>query len=189
MQNRDKLRRIVFIGVMSAIIWPFTSIRIGPYIHFGNIMCALGGLLFGPMAGGVASGLGSMLYDLVSGNPGGLLGPFGAPVTFITKFAIGWVAGRIAWQKPHWGGSHTRNVVAAFCGNFGYIMLYMVRKLVEQRFIAGLPWEGVFAAMGTSLVSSLINMGLTIVIAPALAAAVRPALVRARALRDPYATK
>ena len=34
--------------------------------HLGNIMCALSGLLLGPWLGGLASGLGSAIYDLTN---------------------------------------------------------------------------------------------------------------------------
>ena len=34
--------------------------------HLGNIMCALSGLLLGPWLGGLASGLGSAIYDMTN---------------------------------------------------------------------------------------------------------------------------
>ncbi|NMA06377.1 MAG: ECF transporter S component, partial [Ruminococcaceae bacterium] len=33
-------------------------------LHLGNVMCLLSGLLFGPVRGGLAGGIGSMMYDL-----------------------------------------------------------------------------------------------------------------------------
>ena len=59
------IRTLVLIGVLSAMVFVLSMVswQIGEVsrIHFGNIMCLLAGVLFGPLVGGVAAGLGSML--------------------------------------------------------------------------------------------------------------------------------
>ena len=84
-------RTIAVIGVLAAMVFALTYVGIdipSPLgkckIHFGNIMCILSGLLFGPVTGGLAAGIGSALFDLTD--------PSWAPefwITFINKFAMG----------------------------------------------------------------------------------------------------
>ena len=63
--------RIVFIAVMAAIVCVVTFFRfplLGSKVHLANAMCLLSGLLFGPVGGGLAAGLGSGLYDVLFGG-------------------------------------------------------------------------------------------------------------------------
>ena len=67
--NRFPTSRIVLIGVMAAMIVVVTFFRfplLGSKIHFANAMCLLAGLLLGPVGGGLAAGIGSFLYDVLS---------------------------------------------------------------------------------------------------------------------------
>ena len=66
----NKTFRIVFIGVMTAIVFVITYLRIpffGSKLSLGNVFCLLSGLMFGPIAGGLPAGLGSFIYDMVGG--------------------------------------------------------------------------------------------------------------------------
>ena len=61
--------QIVFVAVMAALVCVVTFFRfplLGSKVHFANAMCLLSGMLFGPMLGGLAAGLGSMLYTILS---------------------------------------------------------------------------------------------------------------------------
>ena len=54
-------RFIVQTGVMAAVVCVVTFFRfpiLGSKVHFANAMCLLAGLLFGPLSGGLAAGLG-----------------------------------------------------------------------------------------------------------------------------------
>ena len=72
--KKNKVKELAFIGVMAALVFVttnFLSIKIPvgagmTQIHMGNVMCILSGLLFGPVAGGLASA-GACLYYL-AGN-------------------------------------------------------------------------------------------------------------------------
>ena len=95
-------KKIVWIGLMAALVFIGTFLRIkipiggdSTMLHLGNVFCALSGLLFGPLTGGLASGFGSMLFDFT--NPLYIAESW---ITFITKFFIGFLAGLIA----HRGG-------------------------------------------------------------------------------------
>ena len=91
------ITRIVFAGVMAAIICVITTFRIPlgqSKVHFANSMCLLSGLLLGPVWGGTAAGLGSAIYDVLLGG----YSFFDALITFVSKFAMAWVTG-ILYQK------------------------------------------------------------------------------------------
>ena len=90
-KNDNQLTRIVFGAVMAAIICVITLFRIPlgqSKVHFANAMCLLAGLLLGPVTGGLSAGLGSALYDVLFGG----YGPLDAVITFVSKFAMAWVA-------------------------------------------------------------------------------------------------
>ena len=81
------ITRIVFAGVMAAIICVITTFRIPlgqSKVHFANSMCLLSGLLLGPVWGGTAAGLGSAIYDVLLGG----YSFFDALITFVSKFAM-----------------------------------------------------------------------------------------------------
>ena len=85
-------RKIVFAALMAALTVAGSALRVTlpldiagtTSFHLGNIMCALSGILLGPWLGGLASGLGSAIYDIM--NP---LYISECWITFLTKFFIG----------------------------------------------------------------------------------------------------
>ena len=70
--NQNKvipIARVVSLAMMAAIVYVLTLLRFplgGSKVHLANAACLLSGLLFGPVGGGVAAGLGSGLYDLLN---------------------------------------------------------------------------------------------------------------------------
>ena len=93
--NQKKVNKLTMLGMMTALVFVSNYLRVTMPIAIGgrtsftlaNIMCCLSGLLLGPV-GGVASGVGSALYDLTN--------PAYAPecwITLITKGVMGLVAG------------------------------------------------------------------------------------------------
>ena len=107
--NQKSINKLTALGMMCALVFVSNYLRITMPIAIGgrtsftlaNIMCCLSGLLLGPV-GGVASALGSALYDLT--NPA-----YAAEcwITFITKGIMGMVAGFAmkdrATPKPLYG--------------------------------------------------------------------------------------
>ena len=89
-KSKFSVRQLAIIGLLSALVFVFSWIQIPlgevARIHLGNVFCVLSGLLFGPLAGGLASGFGSMLFDFT--NP---LYISESWITFITKFFIGFL--------------------------------------------------------------------------------------------------
>ena len=166
---------LAFIGVMAAIIYVVTLFRfpfLGSKVHFANAMCLLGGMFFGPLYGGLAAGIGSFLYDLTLYNEGivNLL------ITFVSKFAMAWVCGRIVWHKGERDEDLIRSVIAAVAGALTYVFLYALKTYIFQAYVYGFPMETVWATVTSKVIPSLINALAAVIAAPILFKAMMPAL-------------
>ena len=183
MEKKQKIstRKIVFVALMAALTVAGSALRVTLPIdiagttsfHLGNIMCALSGLLLGPWLGGLASGLGSAIYDMT--NP---LYISECWITFLTKGAYGLAVGLVVWKaKDKWG--YGRAAVATVAGALTYAVLY----LAKSYFYNGLLLKGLTpAAALTTIIAKLpattFNTVVAIVFAPILAVAIRKALER-----------
>ena len=71
----EKTRKLVYAALFAALTCVMTMIvkipvpATGGYVNLGDCVVLLAGWVLGPMYGGAAAGLGSMLADLVSGYP------------------------------------------------------------------------------------------------------------------------
>lgn len=170
---------VVFSGLMAALVFVGSAIRITLPVnvgttsfHLGNIMCALSGIVLGPVGGGLASGIGSMLYDLT--NP---LYVAESWITFLTKGSYGLVVGLLAWSGRGEGLSYRRNMVATVAGALTYAVLYLFKGFVWDGILQGGLAAGPAAgALLLKLPATAFNAIVAIVCAPALAAALQPAL-------------
>lgn len=119
--KRSPVVTIVISAVMAALVTVATYIlqipvpATGGYINVGDAMIFTSSLTFGPIVGGVAGGLGSMLSDMLGGYY-----QF-APITLIVKGLEGLVAGLIVN-----GHSTKRDLLAVLIGGsimvFGYFL-------------------------------------------------------------------
>ena len=134
---------LAVLGMMTALVFVSNYLRIIPPIAIGgktsftlaNIMCCLSGLLLGP-AGGLASGLGSALYDLT--NP-----LFAAEcwITFLTKGIMGLAAGWVLRSAAHREAPrYPRCLAGAVCGCIAYYVLYFFKCFAyDGLLVEGLP--------------------------------------------------
>ena len=175
------ITRIVFTGVMAAIICVITTFRIPlgqSKVHFANSMCLLAGLLLGPVWGGTAAGLGSAIYDVVLGG----YGFFDALITFVSKFAMAWVTGILykAWVlkkgEKNWKEELLPLVISCVLGALTYVALYMLKTWLFKTYVEPVPAETLPTVMVGKLIPSLINAAFAVVTAPIFFHAVRPAL-------------
>ena len=177
------ITRIVFAGVMAAIICVITIFRIPlgqSQVHFANSMCLLSGLLLGPAWGGAAAGLGSALYDVMLGG----YSFFDALITFVSKFAMAWVTGMLfkTWiirkerQDRPWKENLLPLVTACVLGALTYVVLYMLKTWLFKLYVEPVPVDTIPGIMVAKLIPSLINAGFAVVTAPIFYHAVRPAL-------------
>lgn len=172
------LYKIVFIGIMSALVYVLTLLRfpfLGSQIHLGNSMCLLAGLLFGPVSGGLASGIGSIITDILTGyDIDEIL------ITFASKFVMGFLAGLIGHTiRKHAkskGMTITWLVVGSIVGSVSYVFLYMLKHFIKQLFIYANSMEGTLSVLATKFPASAINAVFAIVVAPILFLAIYPAI-------------
>lgn len=178
-EDRFSVRQLAAVGLLSALVFVFSWVQIPigdvARIHLGNVFCALSGLLFGPLVGGLASGFGSMLFDFT--NPAYIAESW---ITFLTKFFIGFLAGLIACR----GKGHTlrRDLVGAAVGSVAYVVLYLFKSFVIMYLVEGQAWQAVQVQLVTKGVTSLINGVLAVAASVVLVRAIRPSLERAGVL-------
>lgn len=168
---------IVAIGLMAAFVFVatrFFSIKIptptgSTMIKLGNGICVLCGLLLGGWRGGLAAAIGTALFDLTD--------PEYAPeawITFIRYFIMAGLAGTIS----HWGNARGRkvgrNVAASIVGAYSYSAMYLGTKILGSMAL-GSAFVPAVIANSTSVISSLTNATVGVVVAIVLA----PALQRA----------
>lgn len=166
-EKRISIYRIASIGVLSAMVFAanFFSIPIGDIsrIHFGNVFCVLSGLLLGPVSGGLCAGFGGFFYDLF--NP---LYAAEAPITFLLKFILGFVAGAVAHPKSGVTASPLRNGIAAVCGSLSYVAAYLLKNFIYEFYLLRNPVETVVTKLSIKAVSSITNGLIAVVVALAL---------------------
>lgn len=180
MKERFTTRKLVLLGMMAALVFASNYARITMPIAIGgktsftlaNIVCCLSGLILGPV-GGLASGLGSALYDLT--NP-----LFAAEcwITFLTKGAMGLVAG-LAVKGSLIRGTLTygRSLLGAAVGCAAYYVLYFTKCfLYDGILVEGLQPMVALGILPLKLPASIFNAAVALVAAPPLALAIRRAL-------------
>lgn len=115
-----ELKKIVMAALFAAFACVATmSIRIptpgtGGYIHPGDAVVILAGVILGPGWGLLAAGIGSALADLIGGYF------FYVPITFVIKGAVAFTAG-VIYHKA--GKTPKSRVAAVILGGAGDILL------------------------------------------------------------------
>ncbi|QSX06753.1 ECF transporter S component [Sedimentibacter sp. zth1] len=180
-KKRFTTRRLAVIGLMSAMVFIATNFRIDiptplgkTMLHLGNVMCLLSGLLFGGLTGGLASGFGSAMFDLFDPQYVST-----AWITFIMKFAMGFIAGSIAHRNNKNGENKKYNIIAAIVGAISYVILYISKTIVMSYFLVSTKPEGIIAATITKATASTVNAIMAVIFSLILTFALRPALKKA----------
>ena len=169
------VQRITLIGILSAMVFALTKFASIPIpsplgktaIQLGNTMCILSALLFGPITGSLAAGIGS------------------APefwITFINKFAMAMVAG-LLMHVVRFGRERIRIWLAGAAGAMTYVVLYVAKNIISGHFVKGLTWDVALTyTLGMKLPISLANGIIATICAALLYLAMSPALRRAHLL-------
>ena len=100
--NSNRTKKIVFSALMASLTAAATMIIHIPspfsgYIHLGDGLVLLSGMLLGPLAGAAAGGIGSMMADLLSGYA------FYAPATLIIKGLAAFSGGYFIFELAVYG--------------------------------------------------------------------------------------
>lgn len=125
---------IAAIAIMSALTLVCTSFSVsfaptGGYFNLGDVIVVTSALLFGPIVGGIAGGLGSGLADMYLGY--GVFAPFTLVIKGVEGFVVGYIAGR---SKDV---SRNRIIVAWLIGGVIIIIGYWIAEVV----FLGIPPE------------------------------------------------
>ena len=175
--------RLAVLAMMTALVFVSNYLRVTIPINIGgntsftlaNIMCCLSGLLLGPI-GGLASGLGSMLFDFT--DPRFVSECW---ITFCTKGAMGLGAGLVMLpaQKREEAG-YPRCLTGAILGCVIYYILYFTKSYYYNGLLVeGLQPQVALATLGLKVPASLFNGIIAIVVAPILCMVIRNALKKA----------
>ena len=160
------VHNIALIGILAAMIFVLTKFVSIPIpsplgktaLSVGNAMCILSALLFGPLTGGLAAGVGNALVDL--------LDPAWAPqfwITFINKFMMAFVAG-LVMHKIKLGKVNVRIWFAGLAGAVTYCVLYIAKNIIEGIFVRGFTWEVTIVETLTTKVPVTLTNGVIAVI-------------------------
>ncbi len=176
MKKKFTTQDMVIVGLMAAVVYAATIVRVEiptpmgkTMLHFATVACLLSGLLFGPVRGGLAGGIGSFFFDIFNGWASS------APFTLVFKFAIGFLAGLITGGKAC---KTPRTLLACAVGSYAYTVLYLTKDFIRDLLLGG-AGEPPIADVSVKAVTSLSNGTLAIVVAALLAPSLRAALVRA----------
>lgn len=172
-------KKLVYVALFTALVYIFSRFFQIPVVtpfgqtrfHLGNVFCLLAGILMGPGFGGLAAGLGSALFDLF--DPVYFTS---APITFVTKFALAFVAGAI-YRKRNELVDKKRLVIAAILGQLTYVFLYLLKTYITNKFVMGFTNEAVMAEIipkaGVSLFNALISVIIAFILAMPLLKSVK----------------
>lgn len=171
-------RRIAFAAMMAALTCAGSALRIAmplsiagnSYFHLGNIMCALSGILLGPWLGGLAAGLGSMIYDLFYPD-------FIAEcwLTFLMKGFYGLAAGMII-QIGKKELTYPKATIAAFAGALSYAVLYLIKSYYKAIWVQSIAADAAWIVVLEKLPATIFNGAVAVIFAPILAISIRKAL-------------
>lgn len=141
MKDLKNTRTLVTAALFAALTYVATTVIKIPtptfgYVHIGDSFVLIAGFLLGPLTGGLAAGIGSMLSDLLGGYA------TWAPGTFAIKFATAAV-GAIVFERlaanngaPSNGESHkllrlpVRSITAGIAGEIVMTIGYFLYNII-----------------------------------------------------------
>ena len=170
MNTQSKTLRIVLAGLMAALTCVATMIiripTIKGYVHIGDCMVIASGIILGPVLGGLAAGIGSMLADLLGGYY------VFSVATFVIKFLAALAAGlTFNFVKKV---SKKYNLPAVIAAGFASEIVVVLGYFVFEIF-----YEGMAAAI-TEILPNCVQGGTGLI----LAAILSPILLKIPMIRD-----
>ena len=121
---------IAMIGIFAALICVLTMIvqipipATGGYLNIGDAGVMITAILFGPIVGALAGGIGSMLADLFTGYV------IYAPATLIIKGLEGLIVGLISNPKRYYKKLNFRDFIAVAVGGFIIVLGYFIYETI-----------------------------------------------------------
>ncbi|SMB86781.1 Uncharacterized membrane protein [Desulfonispora thiosulfatigenes DSM 11270] len=130
------VKQLVFAGLMAALVTVGTMLIQIPsptkgYIHIGDTIVYLSGILLGPVVGGLAAAVGSGLADLFTGYL------VYAPVTFIVKGLDAMIVGFIYHKLVNGEATKGKKLMSFAAAVFGGGVIMVGGYLVYESFLYG----------------------------------------------------
>lgn len=158
----NNLKKLILAALFAALSCVATmSIRIptpgtGGYIHPGDAIVILSGVILGPVWGFFAGGIGSALSDLIGGYF------VYVPITFVIKGLVALVAGHL-YQKI--GKTQKSRYVAVVLGGVADIILVAGGYFVCEYFIYG---AGAAASIPANIIQGIGGLVISCILYPIL---------------------
>ncbi len=159
---------IALIAIFAATICVITMLIPVPvpatqgYINIGDAGVMIVGLMFGPLIGGLAGGIGSMFADLFLGFT------IYAPATLVIKGLEGFFVGLISNPRKHASKFNARDVIAVVVGGLIMIFGYFIYEIM----IFGMP-----SALYEFFLNAIFQFGLGAIISLAFTISARKRIV------------
>lgn len=158
----NNLKKLILAALFAALSCVATmSIRIptpgtGGYIHPGDAIVILSGVLLGPVWGFLAGGIGSALSDLIGGYF------IYVPITFVIKGLVALAAG-LLYQKI--GKNQKSRYIAVILGGVADIILVAGGYFVCEFFIYG---AGAAASIPANIIQGVGGLVISCILYPIL---------------------
>ncbi len=158
-----KTKKIVIAALMTAFTCVATMILKWPtptfgYIHIGDGMVLLCGIILGPTIGAGAAGIGSMLSDIFSGYVAW------APATLIIKALTAWIAGLLFHKlKSRFSSDRIRKICVITSGFVGEAVMVIGYFLYETGMAAFASGGFSKAALAAGALSSTAGIPFNVV--------------------------
>ena len=180
MKNADNTLSIVTAALLAALTFLATSVFKIPtptfgYVHIGDGFVLISGFLLGPVTGGLAAGIGSMLSDLLGGYP------VWAPGTFVIKFFTAFTGAAIYRLLQHRSSNmiiKTGTVIlSGITGEAVMVLGYFLYNILIMTFLNGAAGNVSFSAAATAslaeipfnIVQGAVGVAIAAVLLPVLA--------------------
>lgn len=166
--------KLVHCGMMAALICVTSLVKIpflGSKLQIANAICILSGIIFNPLDGAIAAGLGVILNDILfEGND-----IFQTFLSFITKFFMTFIAGKISHSRLC-NSESIRNYIASIVGSICYVALHTGKHLFLQYFIMNSTWDIARTVVLSKIPTTCLNGIFAIFLIPFLIKALKPIL-------------
>jgi uncharacterized membrane protein len=133
--NSISLSLIGIFGALTCVITMLITIPIPAtqgYINIGDAVVMLAALLFGPVVGALAGGIGSALADIFLGAL------IYAPATLVIKGLEGFIVGLIADPKRNGRSLTYRDIIGVAIGGLIMVFGYFIYEIILFGFYAAL---------------------------------------------------
>lgn len=163
MKARDIAAAAVFIALTFVVtrytVFPIPATK--GYFNLGEVIIYIAAIVFGPVVGALAGGLGSGLADLVAA-------PQFAPFTLVIKGVEGFLVGRLAGRGP------ASRVRATILGGLWMVAGYFLAEVLFARTLGIAPTPGAaVAAAATEVPFNLVQVAVGVIVAALIAPRLR----------------